>query len=210
MLEPMMTDLAEKIDPRHTALLVVDMQNDYGHPDGALARDGRDVSAVAAMVPRLAALLEAARRAGTKIIFVRTTHDEWTDSPARTAHRLFRKMYVCRSGSWGAEFYGVSPGPDDHVITKHRYSAFIDTTLDLTLRSLGARTVIVTGTATHVCVDCTARDAFQRDYFVVVPADCTASFDPQLQETALANLDRYFGQVTISDKIVRAWAAPDG
>lgn len=206
-----MRELVEKVDPRHTVLLVVDMQNDYCHPEGALARNYRqvsrpdDASSVARMLPRLMALIEAAREAKTKIIFVQTTHDEWTDSPARKALPLFKTMYLCRTGSWGAEFYGVVPEPDDVVITKHRYSAFVNTPLDLILRSIRARTLIVTGVSTHVCVDCTARDGFQRDYFVVVPADCTATSSPQLQEMTLANLQRHYGEVTTSSKIIQAW-----
>ena len=72
---------------------------------------------------------------------------------------------------------------------------------------MGIQTLIVTGVTTHVCVDCTVRDGFQRDYFIVVPADCTATFNPQLQEATLANLERYYGDVTTSDEIVRAWSA---
>lgn len=200
-----MTELAEKIHPKHTVLLVVDMQNDYCHPEGALARHSSGISSIEVMVPRLIALIEAARQAGTKIIFVQTTHDEWTDSPARNALQRFKSMYICRTGSWGAEFYGVSPQPDDHIVTKHRYSAFVNTSLNLTLRSMGVQTLVVTGVTTHVCVDCTVRDGFQRDYFIVVPADCTATFNPQLQEATLANMERYYGDVTASDEIAQVW-----
>ncbi|MFQ5855418.1 MAG: cysteine hydrolase family protein [Anaerolineae bacterium] len=201
-----MIELTEKIHPRHTVLIVVDMQNDYCHPEGALAHNGTDVSSTQAMLPRLVALIEAARQAGTKIIFIRTTHDEWTDSPARKELPRLRSMPVCRTGTWGSEFYGVSPGPDDYVITKHRYSAFLDTSLDLVLRSVGARTLIVTGVSTHTCVDCTARDGFQRDYFIVVPDDCTATYSPRVQKATLANLERHYGDVTTSNEIVGAWA----
>ncbi len=200
-----MIELAEKVHPRHTALLVVDMQNDYCHPDGALARNGTHVASTDAIVPRLAALLDAARASGTKVIFIRTTHDEWTDSLARKSLPRLKKMPVCRTGTWGAEFYGVAPGPNDYVITKHRYSAFLGTALDLVLRSNGTRTLIVTGVSTHTCVDCTARDGFQQDYFVVVPADCTATYSPQVQEATLANLERHYGDVSTAEEIMRAW-----
>lgn len=200
------TELAEKIHPRHTALLVVDMQNDYCHPDGALAGNGTDVSAADAIVPRLDALLAAARRAGAKVIFVRTTHDEWTDSLARKSLPRLKQMPVCRTGTWGTEYYGVAPQPGDYVITKHRYSAFLGTPLDLVLRSNGIRTLIVAGVSTHTCVDCTARDGFQRDYFVVVLSDCTATYSPLVQATTLANLERHYGDVAASAAILQAWA----
>lgn len=199
-----MLDLAEKLQPQHTALLVVDMQNDYCHPDGAIARS-KGLLPTAAMLPRLNGLIEAGRQAGARVVFVQTTHDEWTDSPVRKALPRYQSMYLCKTGTWGAEFYGISPQPEDLIITKHRFSAFLNTPLELVLRANRLHTVIVAGVATHVCVDCTARDAFQRDFFVVIPADCTATSDPQLQEATLANLERHYGDVTTSDEIRRIW-----
>ena len=203
-----MPDFEEKVHPRPTAVLVVDMQNDYCHPDGALAGYGVNVSSAEAMLPQLTDLIGAARQAGTKVVFVQTTHNEWTESAARKAMPLFQGMSPCQAGRWGAEFFGVSPEPDDLIVTKHRYSSFVNTSLSLNLRSLGARTLIVTGTATNVCVDCTARDAFQRDYFVVVPSDCTSTSDAQLQKDTLANLEFFYAEVTASDKIMEAWTTP--
>ena len=203
-----MNDFEEKVHPRHTVLLVVDMQNDYCHADGALAGYGVNVSSAETMLPQLTDLIGAARQAGTKVVFVQTTHNEWTESAARKAMPLFQGMSLCQAGSWGAEFFGVSPEPDDLIVTKHRYSSFVNTSLELNLRSLGVRTVIVTGTATNVCVDCTARDAFQRDYFVVVPSDCTSTSDAQLQKDTLANLEFFYAEVTASDKIMEAWTTP--
>ena len=200
-----MRDFEDKVHPRHTALLVVDMQNDYCHPDGALAGYGVNVSSSEELVPPLSAMLEAARAAEANVIFVRTTHNEWTESAARKAMPLFQGMSPCQAGSWGAEFFGVSPEPDDLIVTTHRYSSFVNTSLELSLRSLGIRTVIVTGTATNVCVDCTARDAFQRDYFVVVTSDCTSTSNAQLQKDTLANLEFFYAEVAASEKITEAW-----
>ena len=203
-----MNDFEEKVHPRHTVLLVVDMQNDYCHADGALAGYGVNVSSAETMLPQLTDLIGAARQAGTKVVFVQTTHNEWTESAARKAMPLFQGMSLCQAGSWGAEFFGVSPEPDDLIVTKHRYSSFVNTSLELNLRSLGVRTVIVTGTATNVCVDCTARDAFQRDYFVVVTSDCTSTSDVQLQKDTLANLEFFYAEVAASEKVIQAWTAP--
>ena len=201
-----MTDLIEKITPEHTVILVVDMQNDYCHPEGAMARHGIHLISLDAMTEKLNSLTETAREAGAKVIFVKTTHDEWTDSPVRKALPRYQTMYLCKTDSWGAEFYGVSPRPDDRIVTKHRFSAFLNTELDVILRAMEIKTVIVCGVATHVCVDCTARDAFQRDYFTVIPADCTTTSDPQLQESTLINLERHYGDITTSDEVIKIWA----
>lgn len=206
-----MTDLVEKIRPRHTVLLVVDMQNDYCHPEGALARNGTDGSSTKIMLPNLLSLIEAARRAGVKVIFIQTTHDEWTESRVRKNLPRLRTMPLCRTGTWGAEFFEVAPQEIDYIVTKHRYNAFLNTSLDLVLRSIGTQTLIVTGVSTHTCVDCTAREGFQRDYFIVVAADCTATYSPQVQEATLANLERHYGDVVTSRDILRAWSpAPGG
>ncbi|MCC7359272.1 MAG: cysteine hydrolase [Anaerolineales bacterium] len=193
--------------PRHTALLVIDMQNDFCHPGGLAARVGNDVSDIAAMLPRLQQLCAEAQAAKVRVIFVRQTHSEWDDSGPRRALPRYKTFYPCREGSWGAEFWGVRPRPNDYVLTKHRQSAFIGTPLDLVLRSQGIQSLVLTGTNTHVCVDCTARDGFQRDYYVVLTSDCTATgtSQPGRQEAALANHAGRYGWVATSDEIAKVW-----
>src|SRR5690606_36592906 len=132
-------------EPGKAALIVVDVQNDYCHPDGASARRGSDVSGVKPMVPRLQALIERAREHGVPVIFIQTFHEQATDSAAWTARSDGRSGEVCRTGSWGAEFYEVSPKPGDIIVNKHRYSAFVNTRLDSVLRTLKAQTLIMTG-----------------------------------------------------------------
>jgi len=202
-----MQTLAEKVVPTHTALLVVDLQNDYCDPDGAMARNGTDVSSTPPMLPVLAGLLDAARQAGVRVIFIRTTHDDWTDSAARKRLPRLQHMPIVRTGAWGAEYHGLAPQAGDYEITKHRYSGFLGTPLDLVLRAQGVRTLIVTGVSTHTCVDCTVRDGFQHDYFVVVPGDCTATYSPAVQAATLANIRRHYGEVTPAAALEQIWAA---
>jgi ureidoacrylate peracid hydrolase len=122
----MLTTLEEKVAPGHAALVVIDMQNDFCHEEGAGARNGSDVGPVQAMVPRLNALIDAAREVGLPVIFVRTVHNEWTDSDVRRERHL-GKIPNCVEGTWGTEWYGVEPRPGEPVVTKCRYSAFINT-----------------------------------------------------------------------------------
>ncbi len=92
------------------------------------------------------------------------------------------------------------------MVKKHRYSAFVDTDLDLVLRSLGVKTLIMTGVATNVCVESTARDGCFHDYYVVFLSDCTATNDgPAAQEATLENMRRHFGVVASADEVVAAW-----
>lgn len=209
----MLRTLEEKIDPRHAALIVVDVQNDFCHPDSPLARDGRDLSAAQAMVPQLAKLIDAAREAGTLVIFVQMVNTDATTSEVALEQRLRSRPwaepgdYICKEGSWGAEFYEVAPRPGEPVVQKHRYSAFVDTDLELILRSQGIKALIMTGVATNVCVESTARDGFMRDYYIVLAGDCSACYWPERHTGTLENIAQTFGVVATADEIAQVWSA---
>lgn len=118
-------DIPFRYDPAHCALVLVDVRNDFCHPDGAIARAGQDVSAAVEMVPRLVSLVDAARTAEVPVVFVRTIHEESNGSVAwlnrlATGPGAATTRATCRTCSWGAEFYKVTPElPDEPVITKH-------------------------------------------------------------------------------------------
>ena len=208
--------LEAHVDPRHAALIVVDMQNDFCDSDGALARSGSDPSLIQAMAPRLLQLLDGARRVRLPIVHVRTEHSPWTDSAAWLGRHHDRPRTVCFPGSWGADYFpgfeprvdaSHEPGGHEFVVTKHRYSGFVGTDLDLVLRSHAIHTVIMTGEATNVCVESTARDAFMRNYWVVFVSDCTASTVQAAHDATLFTMARHFGTVATSDEVMAAWSA---
>lgn len=200
-------NLRERCDPQWACLLVVDVQNDFVSPKGSAAQRGDDVSAAQAMVPRLTRLIEEARRVGLTIVYIRTTHSEWTDTPSWIYRKSQEKtLGTCREGSWGAEFYdGISPLPDERVVIKHRYSAFINTDLNTVLKAKGIQSVLVTGVATNVCVETTTRDAYMFDYYVTMVEDCAAAYEPRLHEGTLENIRRHFGLVASSQEIAQTW-----
>ncbi len=201
-------ELLETVDMVKAAVLVVDMQNDYCHEDGCLAKGNNDVSLSQKMVPTLKNFLTETRRYQMPIIHIRTIHSKWTDSPS---WRLRLKTWnadinkFLRPGSWGAEFYKIIPETDEYIVTKHRFSAFIDTDLDLVLRSQGIRTTILTGEATNVCVQATAWDGYMKDYYTVILGDCTAAFSAEEHEAALSSMERLIGITTTSETIIEAW-----
>lgn len=201
-------NLKERCDPRLTALLVVDVQNDFVSPQGSAAKRGEDVSAAVAMVPNLIRFIDAGRRVGLTIVYIRTTHSEWTDTPS-WVYRSSQKsgLSTCREGSWGAEFYeGISPRSSERVVIKHRYSAFINTDLNTVLRARGIQSVLVCGVATNVCVETTARDGYMYDYYVTMIDDCSAAYDAKLHMGTLENMRRHFGLVASSSEIIEAWS----
>ncbi|MDX2272270.1 MAG: isochorismatase family cysteine hydrolase [Cyanobacteriota bacterium] len=196
--------LPEKVAPHKTALIVVDMQNDYCHPEGSLGQRGYSTEASQAIVPALNGLIEAARQSGVSIIFIQTIHTDATDSDV-WLERSHHSRSICRPGSFGAEFFGVKPQPQDLIIHKHRYSAFIGTRLDQVLRRLKVETLIMTGVATNVCVESTARDGFMLDYHIVFLSDCTATSHADAHAATLANINRHFGVVATAEEVINAW-----
>jgi ureidoacrylate peracid hydrolase len=201
----------ERIDPASTALVIIDVQNDFALPQGVCGLAGDDISPVAPMIDRLKVLIAAARRTNILIIFMRTIYDDVVLSPT-LAEQYARRGYpnsICLTGTHGADFVdGIEPGnaSNEIVLTKHRYSAFWGSPIDLFLRTNGIRTLVLTGIATEVCVESTARDAFFRDYQVVVPADCVGCYSEERQKASLAVLARSFGIITSSVDIIAAWA----
>lgn len=205
----------EHIDISNSAVLVIDIQNDYLHEEGAMgkvhvvAKEGEnDVFTVQKIIPKVQTFLTQARRLGIPIIFIRSEYSDWTDSLVfKTRHLLTGVDYSeqCRPGTWGAEFYKLAPKRGDFVITKHRHSAFIDTNLELVLRSIGIRTIVLTGIVTNICVESTARDGFMKDYYVVLVDDCTAAWSVREHEAALFNVKTAFGVVASSQEVTRAW-----
>jgi ureidoacrylate peracid hydrolase len=204
-----MGGLGKLIDPARTALIVVDAQDDYCDPKGSLGRAGADVSSADAAVTNIERLIAAARRVGAAVIFVRNWHESWTDSEAW----LGKKNSSSRAAiarSWGAEFYRVAPLDNEPIINKFRYSGFVGTSLDQALSTYKRDTLIMTGVATNVCVESTARDAVFLDYRIVFMSDATATADGDaIQKATLYNIERHFGRVAATDEIIAAWdAAP--
>jgi ureidoacrylate peracid hydrolase len=119
--------------------------------------------------------------------------------------RQLKDAPYCLKGTWGADFYGIDAQPGEEIVIKHRYGGFTGTNLDLLLRSHGIKTVILTGAATNVCVESTARETYMHDYYLVFVSDCTATMSTEAHDYTLKMIDQYFGQVASMDEIIAAW-----
>lgn len=203
----MIADLAELVNPSHSAVLVIDLQNDFCHSEGISAKAGRDISLAQKAAYNTETFLKEARNRKVPIVFVRVIHSQWNNSPVWLRQKqLAPTPMKCQEGSWGAEFFVIKPLAGDPVVTKHRYSAFIGTNLDLILRSLGIQTLIVTGVGTPVCVESTVRDGFQMDYHIVVLSDCTGTSTVGEHSRTLERISMNFGTVAIAKDLIEAWA----
>lgn len=187
------------IDPREAALLVVDMQKGFCSDEGGLARAGANVVNQKAIVPRVRELVDLAHELGVPVLWSQQVHypDDQTRRRRRIpTHHEKRNITLCLRGTEDVEFVeGLADAvhPDDHVFEKHRSSCFFNTTLETKLRMLGVQIVIVCGVNSSYCVDSTVRDAYFREFDIVLVTDCVAGSFDDLHAAFLKNFDIYFG-----------------
>ncbi len=194
----------EKISPSHTALIVVDIQFDYFCKGGIIDLMGFDYKANEVILKPLKDFISKSRRFLKKIIFTKQTMYPYLRSPVLIEHYTRAKM-IRPFNPQMEDFYQISPEAEDIILPKFKYSAFIGTPLDAILRSNGIKTLIITGVATNVCVESTARDGFMMDYHIVLPSDLTAGVSAQAKQMALNNINTFFGEVVESEYILKTW-----
>lgn len=214
MTKNLLTTLKDLVRPQHSAVVVIDMQNDFCHKDGFFSkgkpdsRGTRDLSPMEKIAPNLINFLDAARSVGTKIYSIRSFLDDHYLPPMMRLRNL-RVGYsrtLCAEGEWGSEqFDGFEPQPGDTIITKHVYSAFIGTNFKDILEKDKIKTIIVTGGATNVCCESTIRDGCMLGFYVVAPRDCLACYSREDHEKSLRDIDFFYGVVTTSQDIIQIW-----
>lgn len=198
------------LEPRETALIVIDAQNAFCHPDGTLGQSGVDVSPLLGVVPAIGRLVELCRAAGIQDIWTRQIHfplDRARDAHRITPHTLKRNRVACQPGTWDAEIVDeLKPLlPDsEYVIDKHKWGVFYGTRLDPLLRVLGTKLLVMCGTTTNACVDTSVREAYMRDYDVVVVTDAVAGVRPDWHAVALEVWAHYVGEVVDLDELEAA------
>lgn len=196
--------LKPKVNPQHTALVIIDMQKDYCCEGGIIDKMGFCLDAPKALVPRLKAFLEPARKALRHIVHVRMTLLPYLRTPAMQEHYERVGLATPRDPSY-ADFYEILPLEGEVVIPKYRYSGFVSTYLDQFLQANGIKTLVITGLATNVCVESTIRDGFMRGYAIVVPHDMTEGTSPEAKEWSLKTIDTFFGEVVVSQDLLQCW-----
>ena len=180
-----------RVNPGRTALIVVDMQNDFVKEGGTLV-----VPDAEGTIPAIQSLLALARGSGMKVVFTQDTHGqddpEWTMWPAHV-----------REDSWGWRIVDeLAPQEGELVIRKVRYDAFYGTHLDHFLRLWGVDTLIICGTVANICVHYTAASAALRWYDVIIPKDATSALFPFDLESSLRQSAFLFaGRITESGNI---------
>jgi ureidoacrylate peracid hydrolase len=216
-----------QIELNRTAVIVVDMQNDFGHPDGMFARAGVDISGIQAAAAPTAAVLAAARQAGVKVVYLKMAYradlsdagapggsnrvkqapmgiGEQIPAPDGTTGRILIR------DTWNTDIVDeLTPEAGDAVIYKHRFNGFYETELHELLQRSNIKYLVFTGGTTSVCVESTMRDAFYRDYYCLLLEDCTAEPIAQTNHDASLNvLGRVFGWTCRSEHLLAAVKQP--
>ncbi|OWP56891.1 MAG: hypothetical protein B2I17_03635 [Thermoplasmatales archaeon B_DKE] len=187
-----------------TALLVIDMQNDFVNEGGYFAEAGQNLKVVRETIPHIKKALDYFRENEMLVIFTQTMHFKYTNSENWLNRRLGSSsaLKICVPGTWGAEIIKeLEPIEGEPIIIKHRYDSFLNTDLDLILRSGGIRNLVIAGTQTNLCVDSTARSACMRDYTTILLEDGVSSPEKDYQEAFLKNFHENFGYVMNLDKL---------
>jgi ureidoacrylate peracid hydrolase len=198
------------LDPRRTALLVIDMQNAFAHPEGALGASGVDMSGAAGVIERTRALVKACKAAGVPVLW--SIQEHLKGDAARKARRLGshtakRVRVPAEEGTWDAELVEeLAPLADEptHVFRKHRFGCFHDTVLTTLLRARGIDALLVTGATANACVETTLREAYLRDLDAVAVTDCIIGVRQDWYETTQQIWRHYLCELATSDD-VRAW-----
>ena len=222
--EPITIDLAR------TALIVVDMQNDFGSKGGMFDRAGIDISLIRSTLGPTAGVIGAARKAGVRVIYLKMGYrpdlsdlgspdspnwikhfpmhvGETVPAPDGTEGRILIR------DTWNTDIVGeLKPEPDDFQIYKSRYSGFYQTDLDAVLKRIHAKYLVVTGCTTSVCVESTIRDAMFREYCCVLLADCTAEpigygLPRSNYDASLLVIQALFGWISRSEQFIKAMEA---
>ena len=179
-----------RVDSSRTVLLIGDMQNDFVTEGGMLVVPDAEET-----VPAIRKLLDLARDAGMRVVFVQDTHNEGDPEWEIWGEH-------CREGSWGWQVVDeLAPNEDEVTIRKPRYDAFYGTDLEHLLRLWDVDTLIVCGTVANICVHYTASSAAMRWFNVIVPRDCISSFNDFDMEASLSQTATLLGEVTDSENI---------
>ncbi len=198
------------LDAGKTALIIIDVQNEYIHKDGFFGKIlGRRIENNRKILRPLRRLIDFCRRHNVLVVWVASERTDATNE--RNKHRILNPRFRTnpgwmggpKKGTWNAEIAEeVRPDGAGTLIRKSRHSAFFNTSLDGLLRKRGIDTLLFSGVETNVCVEASLRDAYFRDYDVILVEDCCASGTPQGHMNGVMNVKNIYGLVLQSRRVM--------
>ena len=203
--------MADRIDPKKTALIILDLQNDVISDGGAFADSGAPEHAKSQnIVENVKRLADAFRKKGGQVIHIHhfgnqgASHDRDSKQNAGL-YRSVRETGALQAGTWGgAPVEGLEPQDGDIVIQKQRMGGFSHTPLDIKLRGLGTEKIVITGAWTNMSVEMTTRQGADNGYEVVVVSDGTSTVNEDFQKAALEYAVPNLAEVATTDEVIAA------
>ncbi len=199
-------------DITRAALIIVDMQNDFLHPDGEFSKRARafperkiDMAFLNSITPSVKRLVQAFRKAGRPVVhIIHVLKPDYSDAafPYWRRPPVIGKEFIFE-GTWGAKIIDeLTPLPIENVVIKKGYDGFANTPMVALLRNLDVNTCVVTGIAAGVCVTSTVRGGVEYNYRMIVVSDAIADLQKELHETALSMLTRGFAEARTTKEII--------
>ena len=185
------------LEPANTAVVVVDMQNGFCHPEGSLYAPGSE-----SVIEPIATLVDRAREADAQVIYTRDVHPPEQFEDAHYYDEFEQWGEHVLEDSWEADIVAeLAVADDDYVLEKHTYDAFYNTELEGWLNARGIRDLVICGTLANVCVLHTGGSAGLRDFRPIMVEDCIGSIEEDHKEYALEHADWLFGEVAESEDL---------
>ena len=202
-------------DITKSALIIVDMQNDFVHADGGFAHEARehpeakiDIPFLMGTIPNVARLADAFRKAGRPVVYIaHVLKPDYSDAAfpywrATKGSTTGNRTFIVEN-SWGAQIIDeLTPKEGEHVVVKKGFGGFANTRLDTILRNMGVTTCVVTGVTTAVCVSTTIRGGVEHNYRIMVVKDAVAEVHREAHEAELRTMQRIFADVKSTDEII--------
>ncbi|MBK8201154.1 MAG: cysteine hydrolase [Bdellovibrionales bacterium] len=195
------------IPKMEAALLIVDMQNGFVHSESRMGQSFAGTEKQREIVPSILKLIDLFSSAVIPIIWSQQEHfsdDKTREKRVIRPHSIKQGFLPCVRGTWETEIFAplkAAMKQEDHVVQKHRASVFYNTNLETKLRMLGTRFLFISGCNTEFCIESTVRDAYARDFEIIVVRDCVAGIMPEFHESSLAVIESYFGEVLTLEQI---------
>jgi len=188
-----------------TALIVIDVQNAFCHPEGSFRKRGYELLEVERVIEAIQKLLCLARKLGWLVVFTKTQFRSDYSNAGLLVRQIapeIAQLKGYQEGSWDAELIPqLTPQSGEVIITKTRYDPFVDTYIEQILKRHGVNQIVVCGLLTNVCVESCVRSAFDRDFKVILAADAVTTYSSELHAASLKTIEHHFGTVKTTNEI---------
>lgn len=200
-------DINEKLDPKHTALIVIDIQNDFCSPEGALGKRGRDFTVINNALDKLDSVIKSAKASKVLTLYTQQVYDpDKINDLQREQYELDGKLITCDINTDGYKFYNMNP-PEKDVYIKHNFNIFSNIDLQKRLEENNIKTLVITGVDTQFCVETAVRNGYDLGYKMVLIEDCIGNNtkNKDFHDNTIALVRKSYGVVLNSSELIEIW-----